>query len=302
LSPALGAQAAESDPERAIAAGDEAMKHYDAGRFSEAAEGFAEADRLYHSPVFVLYQARCKRELGKLLAARALYARLQSEKLPPDAPEPWHRAVAEAGAEKRALAIPTLTLVVTGEGTVELDGEAVAASQLGTPIEIDPGQHEIRARGTDGKSVVETAAVAAGEARELRLDLSVVVAPGVVPPEPAPHSPSAAPRTEGSLLPAALLFGVGGVGLAAGAVTGALALSRADDVQTGCEGSRCYPEAEPLYDEAIALAHASTISLAIGGAATVAGIVLVVVRPGGSDDAAVDARVGPSGLIVTTRF
>src|SRR5262245_53956491 len=67
------AQPAPSETDRAIDAGQEAIALYRDGRWADAYDRFAVADRTTHSPVFVLYMARCKRNVGRLLDAKRLF-------------------------------------------------------------------------------------------------------------------------------------------------------------------------------------------------------------------------------------
>src|SRR4051794_5027036 len=57
----------------------EGLEFFNAGRFAEAFERFGEADRLYHAPTLTLYLGHCQRELGRLVAARALYEKVVAE-------------------------------------------------------------------------------------------------------------------------------------------------------------------------------------------------------------------------------
>jgi hypothetical protein len=93
------ARAQGADTERAIGAGREAALLFEAGKWEEALRRFEEADAAAHSVVFVLYMARCQRELGDLAAALRLLESAAAEPLPADASEPMRRAQADATAE-----------------------------------------------------------------------------------------------------------------------------------------------------------------------------------------------------------
>lgn len=67
-------------------------------RWGDALQHFAEAERWMHSPVFVLYMARCQQELGATELARELYRKAAEEPLSEDSPAVWHEAQASARA------------------------------------------------------------------------------------------------------------------------------------------------------------------------------------------------------------
>ncbi|WP_437575298.1 tetratricopeptide repeat protein [Sorangium sp. So ce887] len=106
-----------------------------------------------------------------------------------------------------------------------------------------------------------------------------------VPPRDAP-APGGA-EGGGSLLPAGLAFGLGAVGIGVGAATGLVSLSKVSDIKERCDGRRCPSELKGDADAATTLGHVSTVSFIVGAASAAAGVVLLVVRPGG--DAAPDA-------------
>lgn len=83
-------------------------------------------------------------------------------------------------------------------------------------------------------------------------------------------------------------LGAGGVGLAVGALFGALALSQASDVKATCVGDRCPKSSEPYADAAIAKGWVSTIAFGAGAAGVVLGVVLLATN-GGEQPKAVTA-------------
>jgi hypothetical protein len=91
---------------------------------------------------------------------------------------------------------------------------------------------------------------------------------------------------------------VGAAGLAAGIVTGALALKKKDTVDRECGiggvETACTTEGKAAADEAKALATGSTIAFGVGALGVGTGVVLIVT----ASDAAGDAR-GPSAFAVS---
>ncbi|WP_437502405.1 tetratricopeptide repeat protein [Sorangium sp. So ce1099] len=107
------------------------------------------------------------------------------------------------------------------------------------------------------------------------------------PPPAAPAAPAPQAGGGGSLLPAGLAFGLGAVGLGVGAATGIVSLSKVSDIKSQCDGRRCPAELQGDADTATTLGHVSTVGFIVGAASAAAGVVLLVVRPGG--DGAPDA-------------
>ncbi|MEM1030800.1 MAG: hypothetical protein AAGN82_10645 [Myxococcota bacterium] len=194
--------------------------------------------------------------------------------------------------------------------------ETVGSAQWGTPIPVDPGTWRLRAE-ADGY-------------RPWRRQIDVPDAPEtttvVIPaleadPSPEPPFPASDRRDGSQLLPPRLVgvaeegaddddpggaqrtagFVVGGIGLAslvAGAVTGGVAIERDAASKAFCatdDPNRCFEEGVSIRDEALRFAHASTATLAIGGALVATGLVVVLTADDGGDDASERADRGRSG-------
>jgi tetratricopeptide (TPR) repeat protein len=125
-------------------------------------------------------------------------------------------------------------------------------------------------------------------------------------PAPAPSAASPAPPPAGTALPqppggagdsggssrvpAYVAFGVGGVGLAVGAVAGALALGDAADAKERCVDNVCPLDDEAKRDSAIAKGWISNIGFGVGAVGVAVGIVLLVTGNPAPDKVAADAR------------
>jgi hypothetical protein len=289
--------------ERAVVIGKEAIGLFNEKRWADAHDKFAEADQVAHSPVFVIYMARSKRGLGELLAARALYQRVIDDKLPEDAPDPWRSAQTEAAGEKSALRIPRLRVAVIGpaDAVVEIDGRMVTSSELSKPIEVDPGKHVIQATRPGAPSIQEEIDVEPGAERDVKLTFRDT------PPKPRPQPQPVTPiegDTKGSLVPGIVVLSLAGVAAIVGAVTGGLALDKASTVKDGCVDDDCTganaaagTELAEQRDDALTFAHVSTASLVIAGVAGAVGVVLIVVRPGGTE-----VRASATGLTLRGAF
>ena len=286
---------ARADDERATARalGEAGLVLYEQQKFAEALKRFEMAEALLHAPTLVLFMARCKRGLGELLAAHALYARVIGDKLGEDADPTFVKAQNEAKSELAELdrAIPAVRITVTGvpEASITVDGREV--SDIDKPLRLDPGTHEIVATAPGARP--------ARTRVELREDGSVQDVTLALQPKDR-QDETGPPAEEGSLVPAAVCFGIGGAALVAGIATGIIAIQKFDELKARCVDNRCAPEDEPLKDEVDTFGVISTVGVAVGAAGIVAGIVLAIVRPGGGSAAAGRLRIGPGS--VSLRF
>jgi hypothetical protein len=272
--------AQEIDAASAIALGEQALESWGQRRYTLAYELFQRAEQKAHSPVFVLYMARCKRELDQLSAAMAHYRAVVEEELPAEAPPPWHEARREAERELAELkaATPSLRIVapwLEAGDRITLDGRAVAA---GGALEVDPGEHRVVIR--RGALIVSDERVTLVEGEGLFVLQMALEPPPPRHPPPPPLRRVPQEGSEGSVVPGAVLMCLAGASAIAGAVTGGLALSRASDLKDRCIGTDC-SAVRSLRDEAVTLAHTSTATLALAGGAALAGTLLLIFRPGG---------------------
>lgn len=318
---AMGSTHAQSSPDAPPAptapdytrANELAAKGFDAfdrGRHAEALEHFEAAERAAHSPVFLLYMARCKRALGELDAARALYDRLLSEDLAADAPAPFRSAQDDAKAERDELDTLVPVLSVTLEGLVSSDQVALD----GAPVAIPRGassttfRREVEA-GTHVLTVTREGRIVAERQIDLKVGQTVdtsIVLPALAPsaspvPSPSPD-PTATISTGPNFVPAYIVLGVAGAGAVLGAVMGGLALSRdktAVDELESCDDSATCAQAEQSRDRALTFAHVSTTSFVVASVAAATGVVLLLTASGGDD---VAVGLGPGSLHVTGTF
>lgn len=259
------AVAQPSAGDRAVALGRQGVALYEEQSFAEAYERFALAEREAHSPVFVLYMARCRAALGHLVDARSLYRSVSAEAIAAAAPAPWRHAQSQARGELEVLEprIPSLRIeVVNGPATVVLDDRIVR--DIAQPIELDPGEHHVEARAGD-RSAKETVTLDEGERETVSLVL------------PAPEAAAAPENGDlGYTVAGGVLVGLGGAGLIVGAVTGGMALSITSDIKDRCVGDSCLIADRADADRANRFATASTISFIVGGVAAAAGTVLLL--------------------------
>ncbi len=123
------------------------------------------------------------------------------------------------------------------------------------------------------------------------------------PPTPISPAPVADDAEEGDsgnvLVPVGgVLLGIGGVGVIAGAILGGVANSSLSDAEAGCSNGFCTAEAADAADTHRGLAVGADISFIIGGAALVAGTIVLIAGLSGDDDGADKATtwfIAPTG-------
>ena len=273
-----------------------------------AVEKLSQAWSLVQTPVIGTDLARARRALGQLVEARE--AVLAVQRIPPQPDETVRSTQARAEADKIAVElatrIPHVKLVVEGVGenhtaTVKLDGEIIPPTALGITRQANPGERTATLDTDDGRHASGSATLAEGETKEITLTVPPPAAPAetttptivVETHAQAPEKPVVAPRS--SRVSPIVWIGIAfaGVGLATGAITGALALNEASIVKAKCGGNGvCLPPYTSDLDAANALATVSTIAfitVGVGAALIITGFVL----GGGKSDATKRARILP---------
>jgi len=185
--------------------------------------------------------------------------------------------------------------------------------ELGTKLLVDPGKVEVDAAAPGYVSRHVSYELADGEQRVLTIVLTPIAPPASTPPE-APASAAAAVAAPAPAPPAPLpsplarsgtwrtfgfiALGVGGAGLAAGAVTGVLALGHAKDVEAACPTkTTCSEGGAAAARSGSTESTISTIATIGGGAVVLAGLALVI---WGGPKASVRPTVGAmNGLVLS---
>lgn len=304
FAPAVAAdEAADKDRARELIRA--ALDQLENGDFEAALASAREAEALYHAPVHLEAVGRALEGLGRLAEAADTYERLASEPLPPGTHEVFLEAQERARERLRELGAKVPSVLLRIHGTADDVQVWVDERELpyarGAARRVDAGERLLRVTAAGGKSHEQT--------------LSLPAKGGVVVVEVSfdegsavdgPDSPPRAAGEEGSLVPAFVALGVGAVGLGVGGVTGLMSLGKAGDLEDRCPDKQCAPEDQDDFDSATTLGTVSTIGFIVGGVASVAGVVLLVVRPGGDDarDAGVGAqlKLHAGGIALDGRF
>jgi hypothetical protein len=236
---------------------------------------FQAADAIMHVPTTGLEVARTQAMLRKLVEARDTISAIQRLPASPSDPPQFKEARKRADELDATLdaRIPSLTINVTGvpadaTPAVTIDGARWPDEALGLPRRLDPGHHVVvaSAGGREGKQEVD---LREGETKTVAVELSSAAPPAeaaVVPPPSAPEEreATASPRGPRTLMWAG--FGVAGVGLVAGLVTGYLSLQKKSDLDSACTpDKRCPPSTYDELDSANTLATVSTVSFVVAG-------------------------------------
>ena len=193
----------------------------------------------------------------------------------------------------------TLTLPPTApRGTmVTRDGAPVAASALGVPMQVDPGEHEISVQAPGGPTTELRVTIGKGEKKGILLEVKELPVtpppPDVLPPPPPESGPSG--RRAGA-------FVVGGVGLAAvvvGAITGGLALAGKSTINQNCgsgigrpDPAACNASGKAAADSVKTFGLVSTLGFGVGIAGVGTGVVLFLTapKPAGASGASIGLR------------
>lgn len=285
------AQPAESEDvrsrrEQAVKLAEQGSELLAQKRYDEAVQKFREADRVIHSPKFVLFQARAEQARGRYVEARALLKQVIDEKLPDYAPETFFEAKKEAKQLLAALdpRMPRWSLKLAGEATdgadVALDGKRVSATNVARPV--NPGRHKVLVRAADGRESEKSFSVADGESVELEIDLGAALAAGEAPPPRLTEDEE--PSDGQSYLVPGILYGIGGASLLVGAITGGVFAGRASELKDRCPDNHCAPEDEEEGNSVTTLGNVSTATLIIGAVGVVAGTIFLFVPIGGGDE------------------
>lgn len=255
--------AADKETARALMA--EGRKKRDLGDQKGALEAFRAAHKIMGVPTTGLEVGRTEAALGLLLEARDTLLSVTRIPVKPGEPEPIAKARAEAQTlfDELAPRIPSVKLVVKGaaEGApsrVFFDGVEASGGVLGVPRKMNPGDHEVAVRIGDVERKT-TFSLKDGEQRDVELEF------GDAKPTMPIEQPKPKPESHGTNPLVFVGFGLAGVGVIAGSVTGLLHLSKTSSLKDRCPGGQCPPDTHADYDSAQRLGTLSTVSFIVAG-------------------------------------
>ena len=311
---------AQSDTDRATARqlGKDGEQALGAKDFKRAEDDFRRADGLIHAPTLVLGLARALAGEGKLVEAQETYQRIIREGVAPTASDVFKRALDSAKTELQAIEPKiggvTITVKAAGGGDVPnvkvtVDEVAVSALALGVKSVANPGTHTVRASADGFKPATVSITVPLGGAVDapltLERDLSAPPPPADATAPAQPAAPEQPPASSSHSVWPWVAFGVGGVGLGLGAITGILALGKHSDLSSACSGG-CGPSQYGNLDSYHTLGTLSTVGFVVGAVGVAAGVTLLVLQPKATDAAAAAPAaslvVGPGSIAAVGRF
>lgn len=251
--------------------------------FDAAAELFAQADARDPKAQYKLDLARADIELGKWVEAASLLETIERLDEPNSERE---KAAAKSTLEKLVPRIPVVKLVVegcsAGDVTASIAGEEV---DVGAPVRRNPGRYTVSLHSAHCTAEDKTFSLAEGETYDLKVPFQETNAGATKNDgEDAPK------RTGGTMLPAAIAFGVGGASLVVGAIFGGLAYDLTSQLAAVCKGGVCPSKYLPVLETTLAYGNTSTATIVIGSVGVATGIVLAVTVGRGSAAPAKDEK------------
>ena len=291
LGVSLPALSQTRDPATAEALFQAAKSAFEAGRYAEACQKFAESQRLDPGAGTLINLAACREKTHELaLAWEAWQEALRSLTNDDERrPEVQRRAKALEGR------VPHLTVELAPgappDSHVSRDGIELGQAALGVPIPVDPGKHviEVTASGRQKKSFEID--LAESKSEKLTVEPGEALPPETPPPaakpvvSPKPIAPAPKPeadrgRGNNTKTLGYVIGGIGVAGIAVGGVTGLLALGRKHTMDDDCvarNGTQfCGQAGIDAAHSGKTLATVSTLSFAAGALAVGVGAYFVL--------------------------
>ncbi|HEY3255597.1 MAG TPA: hypothetical protein VGJ91_16680 [Polyangiaceae bacterium] len=279
---------------------DDGLKAMKSGHFAEACPKLEESERIDPAIGTLLYLGECYEKSGRTASAWATFREAASGAQAQGETE--RSRVAAARADRLQPSLSKLTLKVVPETAqlsslrVTRDNVPLAKTLFGVAIPVDPGKYHIVAAADGYQNYeAEIEVLANGDNKSLEipaLAAATTAHPAAVVPAAAagvtaqastapPANPEPKPAPEGAnpLRTAAYVTGaLGVVGLGLGTYFGVKAISKNNDAKDHCPaGNVCNdPAGETLTNDAQHAAVAANITIGVGAALVVAGVVLYV--------------------------
>lgn len=295
----LGASsaAAQNDANKTQARelGEKAFAALDHQDWAQAETLFLQAEALYHAPTLLLGAARAEAHLGKYIEAWESYHRILLEGAPPGANPILLKAIEDAKVEIEQVAgkRAKVTMTVSGADSpkVTLDGAVLPNAALGVERPVNPGKHTVHAEAAGMKPADGTFTVDEGKATTFALALEKDPNAEAPPPPPVTQPGTTTPGADTGASPGSMnrtlayvAFGVGGVGLVTGVITGIMALGKHSDLQSNpCSTAPCNSADGSAFNSDLSSYHTvstiSTIGFIVGVVGGAGGAVLLLTAP-----------------------
>ena len=305
---AMPRDAHATDSATAQALFDQGRKLMAQERWAEACPKLEESQRLDPAGGTLLHLALCREHEGRIATAWAIYqdalaqakhdgrkdrAKIAQERIDSLTPRLPRMRIRVATPNRRA---PGFTL--------SRDETGVGEAQWGEPLPVDPGTHLLTAKATGRKSWNVRIEVPS-KPQEIVVDVpELEVDPqseGGLKPEPTRPGPSRledakvgdVQRTTGIVI-----AGLGGAGIAVGAIFGLVSISKNNDADKECkppDHTSCTAKGIEDGNSAKTSGNISTVAFIAGAALVAGGLVVYFTAPRGSTSVAVLPSFGPHG-------
>lgn len=307
---------AQSDEQRANARAlaDQGAQAFSEARWQDAIDFFDRAESLLDAPTHLLFSARAHAKLHHYVKARELYLRIIRTQLAENAPRAFKNAQTSANEELSDVVphIGQLTIVLRGPepktAKVTLDGAPMQSVLIGVSRPIDPGTHQVQADAPGFSAQTKEVSVPDGGKASVTIELprgetppsepaTPVTTPSASEPTSAPLAPYAndasastdvkpSSTSNGKKIASYAAFGVGAVGLGAGAfflAGSASKRSQADKKFQECGGATGCTNENPLSGQVDSLDQSARsaqtlaiVGFAVGATAVGTGVVLLL--------------------------
>lgn len=272
----------------------------EAGRFKEACPKLADSQRLDPGIGTSLWLADCYENNGQTASAWAQFKEAAAAAaMQKDAREKLARARAENLEKKLARLLIVVTDQAKAAGViVRRDGLDVGSTEIGNPLPVDPGPHEVTASAPGRRPWRTTVTIAAQP---------VTTTVSVPPLDPLPEAPAAAasaPAPSGAREEPAggtqraiglVLAGLGVASAGVGTYFSFDAKAKYDRSNDSghCNDNRCDADGKRLRSDATTEATIATIAIGAGAAAIIGGAILYFTAPRSHA-----VSLGPQSLVV----
>lgn len=259
--------------------------------YEEACPKFEESQRLAPKLGTLLNLATCHDKQGRTASAWDEYTRALSMAKQAGEAERVDYARAQLDELEPRLSKVSVEVAAPVQGIeVKLDGNAIGEAAWGTPVPLDPGEHELAAVADGFDRWSTTFEVPPGpnqmSVRVPELHEATGTSGGSPPDSPQPQGADSADDGSTQRILGWTVGAVGLVGVGVGVVFGISAFSTYGSSDDHCQNDICTQEGLDLRDDAQTSATISNIAIGAGAGAMVLGLVLVLTAGGGDDEGA----------------
>lgn len=277
-----------------------------AGDWAGALATFERVGRIKMTPQVRYHIARSKEKLGRLNEALGGYRMAEHAAVQAGAGAETVLQEIRAAAEELEKRVPKV-IIERGEGAetlrIELDGVKLGQPQIGRPVNVDPGPHEVVGILPSGKRFKRTFQAKEGATEQLIMDVPPDLHATADADDPLaggsgtgqPDDDGTASATgavdagtttdEGSSVLPWISIGVGAVGLLAAGVFYTRARTAENDLEDECITQVCPENLESTGDDGKQATMLTNVSLGVGIVGIGLGTILLL-SEGGSDQAA----------------